>query len=140
MSDLDEEKILIKIDQMKGYLTELEKVLPETYEDYKTIEKRRSTERLLQLSIEAVIDICNLVVSGLDLGLPSKESDLFDKLANEGIISEETKNTLYEMRGFRNILVHEYATVDNQLVFETAQDSTEDFRKFTSEIKYRLKN
>jgi len=73
MSDLDEEKILIKIDQMKGYLTELEKVLPETYEDYKTIEKRRSTERLLQLSIEAVIDICNLVVSGLDLGLPSEE-------------------------------------------------------------------
>lgn len=57
MSELDEEKILIKIDQMKGYLTELEKVLPENYEDYKTIEKRRSTERLLQLSIEAVIDI-----------------------------------------------------------------------------------
>lgn len=140
MSELDEEKILIKIDQMKGYLTELEKVLPETYEDYKTIEKRRSTERLLQLSIEAVIDICNLVVSGLDLGLPSEESDLFDKLANEGIISEETKNTLYEMRGFRNILVHEYATVDNELVFETAQDSTEDFRKFTSEIKDKLKN
>ncbi|MCF7875979.1 DUF86 domain-containing protein [Candidatus Bipolaricaulota bacterium] len=140
MADLDEEKILIKIDQLEGYLSELEEVLPETYEDYKTIEKRRSTERLLQLAIEAVIDTCNLVVSGLDLGLPSEENDLFDKLAEEGIISEDTKNILYEMRGFRNILVHEYATVDNGLVFEAAQENIWDFRKFTAEIKDGLKS
>lgn len=140
MADLDEEKLLIKIDQMESYLSELEEVLPETYENYKKVEKRRSTERLLQLAIQTVIDICNIVVSGLDLGLPSEENDLFDKLADEGVISEDTKNNLYEMRGFRNILVHEYATVDNQLVFETAQESTEDFRKFASEIKDKLKN
>jgi len=140
MADLDEEKLLIKIDQMESYLSELEDVLPETYENYKKVEKRRSTERLLQLAIQTVIDICSIVVSGLDLGLPSEENDLFDKLADERVISEDTKNTLYEMRGFRNILVHEYATVDNQLVFETAQEGTEDFRKFASEIKDRLKN
>lgn len=140
MADLDEEKLLIKIDQMESYLSELEEVLPETYENYKNIEKRRSTERLLQLAIQTVIDICNLVVSGMDLGLPSEENDLFEKLAAERVISKDTKSTLYEMRGFRNILVHEYATVDNQLVFETAQERTEDLRKFASEIKDRLKS
>ena len=90
MGNLDEEKILIKLDQMEGYLAELNQVLPDNYEDYETIEKRRSTKRLLQLAIETVIDLCNLVVSGLDLGLPAEENDLFNKLAKEQIITERS--------------------------------------------------
>ncbi|MBS3793229.1 DUF86 domain-containing protein [Candidatus Bipolaricaulota bacterium] len=140
MGNLDEEKILIKLDQMDGYLSELRQILPDNYEDYETIEKRRSTERLLQLAIETVIDLCNLVVSGLDLGLPAEENDLFNKLAEEQIITERTKDTLYEMRGFRNILVHEYASVDNRLVYETAKGKVEDFRRFAGEIKELLKD
>lgn len=106
MAKLDEEKVLIKIDQMEGYLAELEGVLPERYQEYQRTEKKRSTERLLQLTIEAAIDICNLMVSGLDLGLPAEENDLFDKLAEKGVITEKMKEKLYRMRGFRNILVH----------------------------------
>jgi len=140
MGNLDEEKILIKLDQMDGYLSELRQILPDSYEDYETIEKRRSTERLLQLAMETVIDICNLVVSGLDLGLPEDENDLFKKLAKEQIITERTKDILYEMRGFRNILVHEYASVDNRLVYETAKGKVEDFRGFAGEIKELLKD
>lgn len=94
MTELDEEKILVKLDQMKGYQSELEEILPESYENYVSIEKRRSTERLLQLTIETVIDICNLVVTGLELGLPSEEDDLFDKLAERDIITRTMKDTL----------------------------------------------
>lgn len=139
MAEIDEEKLLIKIDQMEGYLSELKEVLPETYESYTSVEKRRSTERLLQLAIEVVIDICNLVVSDLDLGIPSEENDLFDKLTEAEVISPAMKETLYEMRGFRNILVHEYATLDNELVYQTAKESIEDFRRFEAEIKEKLK-
>lgn len=139
MAELDEEKILIKIDQMEGYLSELKGVLPETYDDYRSIEKRRSTERLLQLAIETVIDICNLVVSGLDLGLPSEENDLFDKLAEKGVVTAEMKKKLYEMRGFRNILVHEYASVDDRLVYQTASENVEDFQEFSLQIRNCLK-
>jgi|SRR6056297_3221673 len=140
MGNLDEEKILIKLDQMEGYLSELRQILPNNYEDYETIEKRRSTERLLQLAIESVIDVCNLVVAGLDLGLPAEENDLFKKLEKEQIITERTRDTLYEMRGFRNILVHEYASVDNRLVYEMAKGEVENFRRFAGEIKELLKD
>jgi len=139
MGNLDEEKILIKLDQMEGYLSELRQILPNNYEDYETIEKRRSTERLLQLAIESVIDVCNLVVAGLDLGLPAEENDLFKKLEKEQIITERTRDTLYEMRSFRNILVHEYASVDNRLVYEMAKGEVENFRRFAGEIKELLK-
>jgi len=140
MAELDQEKVLVKLDQVDQYLSELDQILPDSFEEYRTPEKRRSTERLLQLSIEGVIDTCNLLVSGLDLGLPSEENDLFDKLAEHEVITDELKATLYEMRGFRNILVHEYASTDDEIVYEVAHDKMKDFRLFFQEIKTFLKN
>ena len=68
---LDKERLLAKIDELEGYLGELEQVKPTSFEEYRKVEKKRSCERLLQLSIECMIDICALVVTGLRLGLPS---------------------------------------------------------------------
>ncbi len=43
---------------------------------YEEIEKRRACERLLQISVETVVTISQLLVSGLRLGLPAEENDL----------------------------------------------------------------
>jgi len=138
---LDRERILEKLADLESYLRELEKILPESLDVYLgSIEKRRATERILQLSIEVVIDICAMLVSGLKLGIPGEEDDLFDKLKCDMVISEEMRQKLQSMRGFRNILVHEYTSVDNQLVFEIARDSTEDFQAFKSEVLGYLDN
>ena len=70
---LDRERILAKIDELQGYLKELRNIVPENYNEYlSSIEKRRACERLLQISVECVIDICSLLVSGLRLGLPAE--------------------------------------------------------------------
>ena len=87
-----------------------------------------------KLCIECIIDICKLFVAGLRLGLPSKENDLFDKMRKKKIISEVMTSTLKEMRGFRNILEHEYATVDDEIVFGALKTKLEDFRKFKEEV------
>jgi len=42
---------------------------------------------LLQISIEAVIDICNIFVSNLKLGLPSNEEEIVDKLINKKVLT-----------------------------------------------------
>ena len=41
---------------------------------------------------------------------------------------------LQEMKGFRNALIHEYAKVDDEIVFETATTKLEDFLRFKKEI------
>jgi len=127
---LDKKRILTKIDELDSYLDELTQIVPKEFKEYQKIEKKRSCERLLQLSIECIIDICKLFVSGLKLGLPTEENDLFDKMLNKGILSKKMNSTLKEMRGFRNILVHEYATVDDELVFNAIRTKLDDFRKF----------
>ncbi|MDP2930351.1 MAG: DUF86 domain-containing protein [bacterium] len=131
---LDKERILAKIDELDTYLNELVQIIPATFEEYEQVEKKRACERLLQLCIECVIDVCRLFVSGLRLGLPSEENDLFDKMLKKKILSKEMNSLLKEMRGFRNIFVHEYAAVDDELVFKTMKEKLDDFKKFKKEV------
>jgi uncharacterized protein YutE (UPF0331/DUF86 family) len=132
--------VLGKIDELEGYLRELEQVKPTSLEEYKKVEKKRSCERLLQLCIECMIDICALMVTGLRLGLPSEEDDLFERLEQAGIISPLMKETLKKMKAFRNILVHEYGRIDDQLVFEVLQERLYDFETFKHEIREAIRN
>jgi len=136
---LDRERILAKIDVLDGYLKELREILPASFGEYKKIEKRRACERLLQVSIECVIDICGLMVIGLRLGLPAEEDDLFEKLEQAGIITSPRKQSLQKMKGFRNILVHEYGQVDDVIVYEVLQNNLNDFEAFKQEILQAIK-
>jgi len=127
---LDKERILIKIDELRGYLQELAQIMPSDFNEYQSIEKKRSCERLLQLSIESVIDMCKILVSSLRLGIPSEEIDLFESLFRKGIITDKILRMLKEMRGLRNILVHEYAEVDDKLIFKILHTRLNDFDNF----------
>jgi uncharacterized protein YutE (UPF0331/DUF86 family) len=138
---LDKERILAKIDELEGYLKELRSIVPENYNEYlASIEKRRACERLLQIAVECVIDISSLLVSGLRLGLPAEESDIFEKLYTNKIISGEVRDILRSMKGFRNILVHDYARLDNALIYEIATARSTDFELFVNEISERVKH
>ena len=134
MAKLDKERILTKIDELDSYLNEIKGIAPGSFEEYQKIEKKRACERLLQVSIEVVIDICNLLVSGLRLGLPAEEDDLFSKLLIAHIISKKMREKLREMKGFRNILVHEYAQVDDELVYEAVKKKLGDFEAFKKKV------
>ena len=138
---MDEDRILIKIDQMNSFLEEIDKIKLYSFKEYKnSIKDRRSCERLLQISIETVLDICDILVSELKLGLPSEEEEIFVKLRGRRVISEKMTSILRGMKGFRNILVHKYGVVKDELVFEFLSEKLEDFERFKEEILKFLKN
>ena len=131
---LDSERILAKLDDLDGYLSEFRQIMPASFTQFKKVEKKRACERLLQVSIECVIDVCALIVSGLRLGLPSEEDDLFERLEESGIISSDMKEALKKMKGFRNLLVHEYGRVDDEIVYDRVRNRLNDFIDFKKEI------
>ena len=91
---IDRDRVLAKLDALDGYLGELRTIAPSDIAAYAQIEKKRSCERLVQMSVEATIDACAMLVTGLRLGLPGEESDLFDKLARHGVITPGMADTL----------------------------------------------
>lgn len=131
---LDRDRILSKLDELDSYLREIAEIKPTTLTEYQVIEKKRSCERLLQLSIECTIDVCKLLVAGHRLGLPSDETDLFSKIHRKGIITGEIATKLREMRGLRNILVHEYGAIDDQIVFRALTSRLADFEAFKKQV------
>ena len=132
---LDKERIQSKIGELDSYLQELEEIIPETYEEYeKSTEKKRSCERLLHISIESVIDICMLLVKGLKLGVPVEEEDVFEKLEKKKAFPKKMVKKLRQMKGLRNILVHRYGDVDDELVFDSLNTELNDFQEFTEHV------
>lgn len=135
---LDRERILSKLDEIDGHVRELRQIAPVTPDQYRQVEKRRACERLLQIAIEGVIDVCGLMVAGLRLGLPGEEDDLFEKLARAGLISSSLRERLRRMKGLRNILVHEYGRVDDGIVLDVIQNRLADFEEFRREAVQAL--
>jgi uncharacterized protein YutE (UPF0331/DUF86 family) len=132
---MDKERILKRLDELGSYLSEMKDFIPKDFESYaNSVKNRRVCERLLQISIESVIDVCSLLGKKMKLGAPSDEDDIFQKLKDRKMISSEMLEILKNMKGFRNILVHRYAEVDDELVFEFLKNRLKDFEKFKKEI------
>jgi uncharacterized protein YutE (UPF0331/DUF86 family) len=131
---IDRDRLLARLDEMDSYLAELRAVAPARLTEYKTIEKRRACERLLQILVEAVVDVCSLLVAGLRLGLPGDEDDLFQKLRVREVLSEDMTATVRLMKGLRNLLVHEYGRINDEIVFEMITHRLGDFEAFKREV------
>ncbi len=91
-------------------------------------------ERYLQLSIECVLDIGTMLVTGLGLRRPERHQDVIQILIEAGVLSPELGARLTGIAGFRNILVHEYLQIDRNLVYQKLQEGVTDFEDFAAEV------
>lgn len=94
-------------------------MVPESLELYvDSIPLRRATERLLQLAIECIIDMCAILIKDLRLGPPTDEDSILDLLEvhSDGLQIAPVR----EMKRFRNVLVHKYGGINDQLVYSVA--------------------
>lgn len=63
---------------------------------------------------------------------------MIDILAENNWIKEDVRASLVGMAGFRNILVHDYTTIDPAVVFGVLQTRLPDLRAFGMSILERL--
>jgi uncharacterized protein YutE (UPF0331/DUF86 family) len=59
---------------------------------------------------------------------------LLIKLEKKKIISKNLRNILSDMKGFRNILIHKYGVVSDEIVFELLNEKISYFDSFKEEI------
>lgn len=84
-----------------------------------------------QTAIEACIDAAHHVVADQGLGVPASNADAFRSLATAGLVDGDLATALAGAVGFRNVLVHGYADVDDaQVVANLAH--RHDLRRFVS--------
>ena len=130
--DKKNQRILIKIAELEENLADFPKIVPRTKEEYFSSRKNQlALERLFQICIEIVIDICAILINKFKLGVPANEDNIFDLLIGK----LDNIENLKDMKKFRNFIVHKYGKIDDRIVFRYATEKMEDFNKFIENIR-----
>lgn len=74
------------------------------------------------------------IVSERRLGIPQNSRDAFEALNKNGIIGKELADKLKRMVGFRNIAVHNYQSINLNLIEEIIEKHIFDFKEFIQTI------
>jgi uncharacterized protein YutE (UPF0331/DUF86 family) len=132
---VDKEKIRQKIQFIEDNLNKLEQIKSFTKDEFlNDFIKIEATKHLLQISIEAMIDIAGHVIARNRFSAPQSSADMFDILKEKGILNEKNINNYRLMAKFRNRLVHLYYDINNEEVYSIIHKRLSDFKRFISEI------
>ncbi len=80
------------------------------------------TERNLQVSIEFLIDTSTYILSKLNIEIPETYREVVEKLYDVGIVDKTIEEKLLEIVGLRNIIVHMYADIRPELLYDNLKD------------------
>jgi uncharacterized protein YutE (UPF0331/DUF86 family) len=86
--------------------------------------------RYLHLAMEATIDIANHWISDVGLRTPDTNRDIFVVLEQAGEIDPALSERLQSWASFRNVLVHDYLTIDHGIAYRAIRNELGDLDAF----------
>mgnify|MGYP005837705251 CR=1 FL=1 len=98
------------------------------------IRLKKAVERSLQVAIEACLDIGRHIIAEEGFRYPEDNKDVFQILAEEGIVPRTLLPALLDMVRFRNLMVHDYARIDDAKVYAILKRNLGDFDAYARAI------
>jgi uncharacterized protein YutE (UPF0331/DUF86 family) len=89
----------------------------------------------LQRACEASIDAANILNKQHNTGIPQSSRDSFELLKKTGLISAPLALNLQKMVGLRNVAVHDYQTLNLEIVKHVVENRLSDFEEFIISVK-----
>lgn len=136
---VDKALILRKLASLSDYLKQIAEFSPVKVDDYRSDWKvQRIVERTLQMMIETCADVAGHVIADNGLRTPETYADTFRVLGENGILTAEQTTVMEKMAKFRNIVVHQYETVDAEIVVLILKRHLSDFQQFSHAVVQHL--
>lgn len=85
----------------------------------------------IQRACEAAIDMGIRVLRLKHLGIPQTSKDVFVLLEQERLISTDLSKKMQAMVGFRNIAVHDYTSLNLDIVQSIVENGIEDMLEYS---------
>lgn len=119
--------------------TSIERCIKRINEDFqkdflKNYTKQDSVILNIERACQAAIDMGNHLLKTKNLGLPQSNRDTFVKLEKNKIINIELSKKMQAMAGFRNIAVHDYSSVNIEVVANIVKNNLQDIVDFSETI------
>ena len=98
----------------------------------------RSARYAFIVMIEASCNIANHLCAKLLNNSPESYAECFIILGNNDLITKDLAQRLGKMAGFRNLLVHGYAEIDDKKMYDIMQNNLEDIESWLKELDLLL--
>ena len=113
LNESDKLNILKRIDFIQIELNDLDEYKKLTYEVYNTDRiTRRNVERIIENISNALIDISKIIIANENIHIPNSYREIILKLGEIETIDEELAKSIAEIDRLRNVLAHQYLTLN----------------------------
>lgn len=133
---VDKEKIRQKLHFMRENI----KLLEENFKRMALDEFKNNSiyepaaTRMLQITIEAMLDICAHIIAREALGMPKTYKDIVQIAVKNDLIPNEMEKTFINMSKFRNRVVHLYNEIESEEILEIIKSHLDDFHPFMKNV------
>ncbi|MCQ1535849.1 DUF86 domain-containing protein [Methanosarcina sp. KYL-1] len=133
------QEIIDKLEMLEEYVNNLRELqqhsLEELANDYVL---RGAVERYMQIALECMLDIGEMIISMERIKRPDSYKEIFRTLGENGVLPETFARKIEPSAGFRNVLVHMYAKVDLDRLYDNLQNGVNDMELFLEYIAIYL--
>lgn len=130
----DKDVILAKVSTIQKCLKRIKDVTNLEPGSLNNIDKQDIFILNLQRAVEAAIDIAAHTVASEGLGLSTTIKDNFRLLRKAGVIDDGLFKKMESMVGFRNIAIHDYQTMDVDILKTILKEHLKDLEEFYSVV------
>ena len=127
-----QDTIVARLKLLNGYVSDLrslQDVDAQTYSENLLI--RRTVERTLHLAAQASLDIGQHIIAQEGFRTPDDNKDVFVVLSEENVLPAELLSELIQMA---NLIVHDYARIDNLIVHSILKQRLGDFDRYAQAV------
>lgn len=136
----DHDRICAKLDKLHSYYKELKSISLITQEEYMSNSiYRRAVERTMQLIVECATDINNMLLKMNGRKGAADYFNSFIDIAELDIIPVDFALKIAPSTGLRNILVHEYEDINDEIVYHSISTCLTHYLEYMDLINRYLK-
>jgi len=129
---VNQKQIEETLEYMDKLLNELDKY------NFDSLIEKLALQRMTHLTIEAIIDVGNMMIDGFIMRDPGSYEDIIDILVDERVLPEPEVNNYKEIISLRKMLVKEYLHVDDTHLIDSVMKNKEILNNFSKHIRTYL--
>ncbi|MGQ9558141.1 MAG: type VII toxin-antitoxin system HepT family RNase toxin [Desulfurispora sp.] len=135
MAVINRELVYARIDMINKSLVRLDKLVALGREGFAAeADNYAIAEHHLRRILESVFDIGRHIIAKAGLGHPDDYREIIITLSRAKIIPPEFAERIKGMAGYRNCLVHGYAEVTAEEIYQIIREKSADIREFCRHI------
>jgi uncharacterized protein YutE (UPF0331/DUF86 family) len=136
---MDREVIEQKLESLRRCLQRIETKCPtDTATLVADLDLQDIVSLNLSRAVQISVDIGAHLIAGMDVSPPDTMGQTFDLLAQEGVLDNKLASNLKKAVGFRNIAVHNYESINWNIVHNIVQLHLADFSEYAKAVAMRL--